>query len=77
MKELLRTTDPVLIGFVESLLGDAGIEAFILDRNISVLEGSIGIFPCRISVAANDLAQARRVLRAADLEAWLTPEPQT
>lgn len=75
MKELLRTTDPVLIGYVESLLADAGIEVFVMDRNMSILEGSIGIFPCRVLVDADDLGQAQRVLSAADLKAYLSQQP--
>ncbi len=77
MTEVLRTNDPVLIGYVQSLLADAGIEVFVLDRNISALEGAIGAFPCRIAVSEDDIAQARRVLSEADLGQWLSPVKAT
>ena len=71
MKELLRATDPVLIRYVDDLLRQSGIEPMILDRNMSVLEGSIGILPCRVLVAEEDLAAARRHIRDAGLEKWI------
>lgn len=36
---------------------------FELDVNMSVLEGSIGIFPRRLMVRTDDLDDARRILR--------------
>jgi hypothetical protein len=62
MTELLRTNDAVVLSAVEALLGGAGIDCLVLDRNMSVLEGSIGILPRRVLVAERDLARARRVL---------------
>lgn len=67
MKTLVKSTDLVLIGFVRSLLSDAGIGHVLLDSNMSVMEGSIGILPQRIMVGADDLAQAQRILREAGL----------
>ena len=43
MRALVETNDPVLLSFLEALLRDAGIEAAVLDRNISAVEGSIGV----------------------------------
>ncbi|MGD2024759.1 MAG: DUF2007 domain-containing protein, partial [Methyloceanibacter sp.] len=40
MKELIRSTDPVLISFVSALLKEAGIVFTVLDTNMSVMEGS-------------------------------------
>lgn len=71
MQELMRSNDIVLINFVEALLRDAGCAVVIADQNMSVMEGSIGAFPRRVLVAAEDLAQARRVLRDAELGAWI------
>ena len=50
MEELLRTNDLVLISFVESLMRDAGIEVLVLDQNMSVIEGSLGVLPRRMLV---------------------------
>ena len=74
MRELMRTNDPVLLNFVENLLGEAGIAAVILDGNMSVLEGSLGMLPRRLMVPDDDEASARRILRQADLGQWLIDE---
>lgn len=67
MRELLRTSDPILAGFVLAVLRDAGIEAVILDQNMSVLEGSIGALPRRVMVETEVLQSARQVIRDAGL----------
>jgi hypothetical protein len=71
MLEVLRSNDPVVISFAQTILRGAGIDNFVADQHMSVAEGSIGAFPRRVRVAAEDLAQARRVLAEAGLEAWL------
>ncbi|MGA9320730.1 MAG: DUF2007 domain-containing protein [Xanthobacteraceae bacterium] len=65
MRELVRTNDAVLITAIEALLNGAQIEHMVVDRNMSVLEGSIGIFPRRILVADGQLDDARRLLEQA------------
>ncbi|WP_179380238.1 putative signal transducing protein [Jannaschia marina] len=62
MRELLRTNDPSIIAFATALLDGEDIECFVLDENISVLEGSIGILPRRMMVATDDLDAARDVM---------------
>lgn len=62
MRELLRTNDPVLISFIETLLREAGIEALVFDANMSVLEGSLGVLPRRVMVADDGYRQARLLL---------------
>lgn len=62
MIELLRTNDPVIISFVEALLRDAGIAHFVADRNMSIMEGSIGVLPRRVLVGEDDLDRARAIL---------------
>ena len=51
MRELVRTNDPVLVTAIEALLKGAEIHHVVLDQNMSVLEGSLGILPRRILVA--------------------------
>ncbi|MFZ5618388.1 MAG: DUF2007 domain-containing protein [Pseudomonadota bacterium] len=63
----MRTNDPVLISYVEALLKEAGLDYFIADQNISIVEGSIGAFPRRVLVGADDEDAARRLLIDADL----------
>ncbi len=67
MKELLRTTDPVLITAIEATLSAAGINCAVFDGNMSILEGSVGALPRRIMVDDNALARARTVLRQAEI----------
>jgi hypothetical protein len=71
MREVLRSNDPVLIGFAQSILRQAGIASFVADQFMSVVEGSIGAFPRRLQVAEADQAAARRALIEAGLEDWL------
>jgi hypothetical protein len=68
LRELVRTNDAVLISAIEALLDGAGIAHMVVDQNMSVLEGSIGIFPRRILVGEDELAAARRLLTDAGFE---------
>ena len=74
MRELVRTNDAVLISAIGALLDGAKIKHLVFDKNISVLEGSVGVFPRRIVVAEDDIAAARRVLTEAGLAHELRPD---
>jgi hypothetical protein len=65
VRELVRTNDAVLISAIEALLKGAHIHHMVVDQNMSVLEGSIGIFPRRILVGEDELDVARRLLEDA------------
>jgi hypothetical protein len=65
VRELVRTNDAVLISAIEALLKGANIGHMVVDQNMSVLEGSIGIFPRRILVGEDQLGAARRLLEDA------------
>lgn len=67
MQELLKTNDVVLISFVEAILKGAGIAHVVADQNMSIVEGSLGVIPRRVLVDGEDLKQAQRLLREADL----------
>ena len=71
MEELLKTNDLVLISFVEALMRDAGIDVLVLDQNMSVIEGSLGVLPRRILVPADRLDEARDIVRSAGIGAEL------
>lgn len=77
MEEILRTNDMVLISFVEALLSEAGIQHAVLDQNMSVMEGSLGILPRRILVAADSADAARRLLHEAGIADELRPPSRT
>lgn len=62
MKQLLRTNDIASIAFAQALLQGEGIDCFEMDVNMSILEGSIGIFPRRLMVANDDYDEARITL---------------
>jgi hypothetical protein len=67
MRELLRTNDAVLVSAIGALLDGAQIHHMVLDQNMSVLEGSLGMLPRRVVVADEDVAAARRLLTEAGL----------
>ena len=71
MEELIRTNDIVLISFVEALLRDAGIEFLVVDQNMSVIEGSLGVLPRRVLVVSDRVEAARRLLTDAGIGAEL------
>jgi hypothetical protein len=66
MKELVRTNDLVLLSFLRSLLSDAEIAHLVLDENMSVVEGSLGILPRRVLVEEARLDEARTLLAEAE-----------
>lgn len=63
----MRTNDVVLVSAVGALLDGAAIHHLVLDQNMSVIEGSLGIIPRRILVHEDDHRQARQVLTEAGL----------
>jgi Putative prokaryotic signal transducing protein len=73
MRELVRTNDAVLISAIEALLNGADIGHMVVDQNMSVLEGSIGIFPRRILVEEDQIDTARRLLEEAGFGNELRP----
>lgn len=73
MRELIRANDPVLVSAVGALLDGAGIGYTVLDQNMSVIEGSLGVLPRRIMVADADVTVARRVMTDAGLGHELPP----
>jgi hypothetical protein len=67
LRDVLRTKDPVELSLALALLKDAAIEHVVVDANISVLEGTIGIFPRRLVVLDEDYEEARGLLREAEI----------
>jgi len=73
VRELVRTNNVVLISAIEALLKGAAIAHMVVDQNMSVMEGSIGIFPRRILVDEDQIDAARRLLEDAGLAKELRP----
>src|SRR5690606_37281634 len=74
MIELVRTNDPVVISFIESLMRDAGIGFLVADQNMSVMDGSLGILPRRILVESERAEEARRILADAGVGNEMRPK---
>ncbi|HEY0300861.1 MAG TPA: DUF2007 domain-containing protein, partial [Rhizomicrobium sp.] len=72
MRAILKTNDPVLLSFAQSLLGDAEIESVVFDENASVMDGSLGILPRRLMVSDDDHERGIKVLK----EGLAPSEPQ-
>jgi hypothetical protein len=74
LREIVRTNDPVLVSAIQALLDAANIPHVVLDQNMSVLEGSLGILPRRMLVADDHVDAARRLLEEAGLGHELRPK---
>jgi tRNA1(Val) A37 N6-methylase TrmN6 len=74
LHELVRTNNAVLITAIEALLQGAEIPHMVLDRHMSVLEGSLGVLPRRILVDTENWEIARQLLTDAGLAHELRPE---
>ncbi|WP_418152676.1 DUF2007 domain-containing protein [Litorimonas sp. RW-G-Af-16] len=64
---ILKTVNPATLNYVEAVLKEAQIEYFIMDQNVSIIEGSIGVIPRRVMVLADDADDARQALIDADM----------
>ena len=73
-RELIRANDAVLVSAVQALLSAAKIPHLVLDQNMSVLEGSLGILPRRILVDEGWVDDARQLLEEAGLGHELRPD---
>jgi len=65
VREILKTNNPVELSFVRAVLNDAGIQNFVLDENMSVLDGSMVILPRRLMVDDADESRARELVKDA------------
>jgi hypothetical protein len=74
LRELIRTNDAVLVSAVQALFDGAKIPHLVLDQNMSVLEGSIGVLPRRVLVAEGFVDEARELLEQAGLGHELRPD---
>ena len=74
LRELVRTNDIVLVSAVGALLDGANIHHLVLDQNMSVIEGSLGVLPRRILVHEDDNREARQLLADAGLAHELRAE---
>jgi len=67
MIELLRSNDAVILSFAEALLRDAGIKCAVLDRHMSIAEGSVDALNQRLMVRVEDETHARALIAEAGI----------
>ena len=67
MIAVLKTVNPATLNFAQAVLKEADIPFFVMDQNVSIIEGSIGIIPRRLMVVDEDAQDAREALEAAGL----------
>ena len=67
MIELLRSNDVVILSFAEVLLRGAGIKFAVLDRHMSITEGSVGALNQRLMVRVEDETHARALIAEAGI----------
>ena len=63
MIELIRTTDPVFLSWLETRLSEAGIQSFVFDGHVSTLfGGTLDTVVRRLMVAEEDRARASDIV---------------
>ena len=67
MKAILKTVNPATLNFAQAVLKEADIPFFVMDQNVSIIEGSIGIIPRRLMVVDEDAEEARQALTDAGM----------
>ena len=58
----------VHLSWVKSVFDEANIPIFVMDEQMSVLEGSANAIPRRVMVSEKDYAQAMKILEDAQSE---------
>jgi len=71
---ILKTVNPATLNFAQAVLKEADIPFFVMDQNVSIIEGSIGVIPRRVMVVDEDAKDARQAMIDAglgdELERW-------
>tara|TARA_B100000963_G_scaffold348079_1_gene355149 strand:- start:100 stop:333 length:234 start_codon:yes stop_codon:yes gene_type:complete len=63
METILKSNDPVYISWVKSLLESNSIDFFVLDQEMSIMEGNITAIPVRILVNHSDVSRAIHIIK--------------
>ncbi len=72
MKELLRTHDPILLSWAQTILKDYDIETIVFDEHTGIIQGSIGAIEKRLMVHNLDHHRAEKILQNAQNEHNIT-----
>jgi len=62
LKELIRTNDLVKLSFLLAHLKSEGIEGYVIDNHMSIMEGSANAIPRRLMVSFSDHMKAEKLL---------------
>jgi len=62
LKELIRTNDLVKLSFLLAHLKSEGIEGYVIDNHMSIMEGSANAIPRRLMVSSSDYTKAEKIL---------------
>ena len=57
-----------MLSWMKSVLDEANIEVFVMDEQMSVLEGSAAAIPRRVMVSEENHAEAIKVMKAAQFD---------
>jgi hypothetical protein len=68
LKELLRSNDVVHLSWIKSVFDKSNIPIFVMDEQMSVLQGSANAIPRRVLVSEGDHVQAMKILEDAQSE---------
>lgn len=66
MKTIIRSNDQVYISWVKNILNINNIKYFVLDEEMSVMEGNITAIPVRILVDEKDLYLSKEIIQKAE-----------
>jgi len=67
MIAILKTVNPATLNFAQAILKEADIPYFLMDQNVSIIDGSIGVIPRRLMVVDEDAEDARQAFIDAGL----------
>jgi len=70
MIAILKTVNPATLNFAQAVLKEANIPFFLMDQNVSIIDGSIGIIPRRLMIVDEDYEDAKQAF----IEAGLSEE---
>ena len=65
MKTILKSNDQVYISWVKSILASHSISFYVIDEQMSMMEGSITAIPVRIVVDKIDFVKANNLIAKA------------
>ena len=66
MKTIIRSNNQVYISWVKNILNINNIKYFVLDEEMSVMEGNITAIPVRILVDEKDLYSSKEIIQKAE-----------